>query len=278
MTYDLERSVRARRSVRTYDVDRPLLSAERAALREQAAVTDNPFGAAVRFRFLDHAGAERDYDLHCKGVVVGTETYLGGAVETGPMALEGFGYAMERIALFAADRGIGSCWIAGTLERPEFEKAMALRPEEVMPAVLSVGYAADKPTLKERAMRKAIRADSRMAWEELFFDGAPGTPLTRERAGRCARALELLRLGPSAVNKQPWRVVRAGNAFHFLERRTLSKDPTEDVQRVDMGIAMFHFEAACREDGLSGRWSVTPEAADFPLPEKWVYTATWTED
>jgi len=35
-----------------------------------------------------------------------------------------------------------------------------------------------------------------------------------------------------------------------------------DLQRVDMGIAMCHFELAVREAGIEGRW-----VTDQPLPE-----------
>ena len=62
-------------------------------------------------------------------------------------------------------------------------------------------------------------SDGRLAWERLFFDQAFGTPLTREAAGEYATPLEMVRLGPSASNKQPWRIVREGGAWHFYVQR-----------------------------------------------------------
>jgi len=277
MTYDLEQAVRERRSVRTYGG--PALPAEeRAALMDCAAAIPTVFGTPIRFRFLDHAGAESGYDLHCKGVVTGTETYIAAAAGTGEMRLEDFGYALEQLVLFAQSRGIGTCWIAGTMNREAFERAMELQSGETMAAILSVGHAADRPSLRERAMRKAIKADTRLGWAELFFDGDLTRPLTETAAGPWTRALEMVRLAPSAVNKQPWRIVRDGNAWHFLERRTLSGDPESDVQRVDMGIAMLHFETAAREAGLSGRWERREGPLPFPLPGKTVYTVTWAKE
>jgi hypothetical protein len=94
----------------------------------------------------------------------------------------------------------------------------------------------------------------------------------------------MLRLGPSASNKQPWRVVKTGNTWHlFLARtkgygqgilgRSLSRG---DMQRLDMGIAMCHFEQTARELGLKGRWVVDqPEIGE--LDELTEYTASWVD-
>ena len=70
--------------------------------------------------------------------------------------------------------------------------------------------------------------------------------------------LELLnatRLAPSAVNKQPWRVVVADNAAHFyLQRRKGSTNESHegklDMQKVDLGIALCHFALTAEENGL----------------------------
>jgi hypothetical protein len=50
----------------------------------------------------------------------------------------------------------------------------------------------------------------------------------------------------------------------------------EDIQRVDIGIAMYHFEASARELGISGHWSFHPPA--FPLPDRRTeYEVSWEE-
>lgn len=40
-----------------------------------------------------------------------------------------------------------------------------------------------------------------------FFDGTFDAALSKEKAGSLQELLEMVRLAPSAVNKQPWRVV-----------------------------------------------------------------------
>jgi nitroreductase len=102
------------------------------------------------------------------------------------------------------------------------------------------------------------------------------------------RALEMVRLAPSASNKQPWRMVREKNTdvFHLFLQRTKGYHENNskwfglmDMQRVDMGIAMSHFELACREEGVEGGWTElkpgNPKIA--AIPELTQYVATWTK-
>lgn len=102
-------------------------------------------------------------------------------------------------------------------------------------------------------MRKAIKADERLPFEELFFDGSFDVPLTKDIAGRLAEPLEMVRLAPSAVNKQPWRVVVADNTAHFYLKRSkgFGHDGKLDMQMIDMGIALFHFAITAMENNLS---------------------------
>jgi len=91
-------------------------------------------------------------------------------------------------------------------------------------------------------MRKGVKADERKPASELFFDRDFLIPLKEENP-ETAEALEMVRLAPSAVNRQPWRVVRKGNGYHFYlkhDKGYIGK-ATGDLQKVDMGIALCHF-------------------------------------
>jgi len=92
-----------------------------------------------------------------------------------------------------------------------------------------------------------------------------------------------VRWAPSASNKQPWRLLRSGETWHFYLQRTkgygkgssvFSLLRLADLQRVDMGIAMCHFELAARERGLAGRWVVEQPALDTSA-EGLEYTVSW---
>jgi hypothetical protein len=49
-----------------------------------------------------------------------------------------------------------------------------------------------------------------------------------------------------------------------------------DLQRVDLGIAMCHFELVARESGLGGSWVAADPGLALPGPGI-EYTATWRE-
>ncbi len=265
MDFNVVEAVRSRRSVRSFD-GVALSEEDRRAVIDYVNNIMTPFSVPLCFRMLDHAGAERNEKLDTKGIVTGTELYLAITVpKSAPMNLEAAGYAFEQLVLYAASRGIGTTIIAGTMDRVGFERAVHLAADEVMPVMTPLGRAG-KPTLRERAMRRAIKADSRRDWSELFFDGDFSTPLSKEAAGAYQEALECVRLAPSAVNAQPWLVLREGKSFHFFERhgRGFGKDPAADIQRVDMGIACCHFDLAAQEAGLHGHWEHRPPALSLP--------------
>jgi hypothetical protein len=50
------------------------------------------------------------------------------------------------------------------------------------------------------------------------------------------------------MNSQPWRIVREGNTFHFYSAGKLQ------MNRIDMGIALCHFEIAAADKGFSGEF------------------------
>jgi nitroreductase len=66
----------------------------------------------------------------------------------------------------------------------------------------------------------------------------------------------MVRLAPSAVNSQPWRVVMDGRSFHFYAAPTRYYifGKSDFLRSNDLGIAMAHFALACRELGLDGKW------------------------
>ena len=252
-----------RRSVRTFD-GRKLSEEDLEKLHSFMGTIENPFGIPVEFKFL-HA---KEHGLICP-VVSGTELYIGGKIKNVANANVAFGYSFEMLVLYAQSLGIGTVWLGGTMNRAAYEQAMELGADEIMPCASPLGYQAKKMSLREGTMRKAIKADERLPFEELFFEGDFKTPLTKEKAGIFLQPLEMVRLAPSAVNKQPWRVVISDNAAHFYLKRSkgFGHDSDLDMQKIDMGIALCHFALTAKENGLDVRFtqgdSTTVEGADM---------------
>ncbi|MBQ8556007.1 MAG: nitroreductase family protein [Clostridia bacterium] len=247
--HDIDALVRGRRSVRTFE-EKPVSQQDLEQLRAFMAQIGNPYGLPVAFRLLD---AKRQ-NLTCP-VVVGTDLYVGAKMKKAPYLNEAVGYSFELLVLYAQSLGIGTVWIGGTMDRAAFESAMELAEDEAMPCVSPLGYPAKKMSLRETMMRKGVKADDRMAFESLFFRNSFDVPLTKAEAAKLAHPLEMVRLAPSAVNKQPWRVVVTDRAAHFYLKRSRSfGGGTLDMQKIDMGIALCHFDLAAKEAGLAPRF------------------------
>lgn len=243
---NMTEQIKARRSVRTYDggiIDESI----KEKLESFWNTIENPFDIPVEFRFLN----AKEHGLLCP-VVSGTELYVGGKIKSVPNASIAFGYSFEAFVLYAQSIGLGTVWLGGTMNRGAFEKAMELGEDEMMPCASPIGYAAKKMSVRENMMRKAIKADERMAFEELFYDDTFDKPLTRKKAGNLEILLDMVRLAPSAVNKQPWRVCVAENVVHFYLKRSkgVRKEGKLDMQMVDMGIALCHFALTAKEYGF----------------------------
>ncbi len=280
----IDELVRLRRSCRKFQ-EAPLAGQARHALSDfLAASRVGPFGGRARFALIaatadDHSALK---GLGTYGFIAGANAFIVGAIGQSPKDLEDYGYLMELAILRATDLGLGTCWLGGTFTKSRFARKIALAEGERMPAVTAVGYAEDESFSKDR-IRRMAGSNFRRRPEELFFNGAFSTPLSPGDAGRYAGPLEMVRWAPSASNRQPWRIVLTPAGWHFYLARSKRYGKgtllftvlrLADLQRVDLGIAMCHFELAAREAGLAGSWEVEdPGIAATPAGVE--YTATW---
>jgi len=264
--------IRARTSVRRFTGE--ILSGKIREELERACkiLTVGPLGGSCRFQLVenDARGKDRGGRVGAYGTIWGARTYLAGAVQDNIHALEDFGYLFELLVLKATDLDLGTCWLGGIFSRGRFAKAIALGEEEILPAVSPVGVPTKRRSILDQVVRWGAGSKQRKSWPELFFDGETGTPLSEEQAGGLATALEMVRLAPSASNRQPWRCLLQDGFIHlYLQRHPgyRSVSPT-DLQRIDMGIAMSHFDLALAASGLGGGWTVLGRPpAD--LPDAW---------
>jgi hypothetical protein len=202
------------------------------------------------------------------GMVKGARTFIAGTlIKKGSMAWENFGFAMQQAVMLATDLELNTLWIGGIFDRRAFGKVMRIEKDEIIPAVIALGYAAQKRSARDRIIRWGSGGDRRKSPDRLFFDRFPGNPLIQRLASAYRAALDNVRMAPSASNKQPWRIiyeplnhenpmenapVDRGRFHLYLDRDQVYAKiiPQVDLQRIDMGIAMFHLEQSAREYGI----------------------------
>ncbi|RFZ78481.1 nitroreductase [Lacrimispora amygdalina] len=272
--FPVEKTIRERTSVRSYE-PRALSTKEKDLFHDFIKTLNNPFSVNVNFRLLESSDAWKGEKLGTYGVIKGARDFIGASAPDTDLALEALGYSLEHLVLYAVALGYGTCWLGGTFDRSAFSHAMDLKKGDLFPVITPLGYPADKKRPMESVMRWAAKSDQRKEWKELFFSENFSSPLSKSDAGDFAYALEMTRLAPSAVNKQPWRVVKCQNAFHFYKAKTLKEGKNSvDLQRVDVGIAACHFGLAAAEKNLPGGFKKLP-VPNINTSSELIYLFSW---
>lgn len=111
-----------------------------------------------------------------------------------------------------------------------------------MMIVTPLGYPSETQSEVDSKLRQSVRGDERFPSSELFFEGDFSNSI--ESSEDC---LEAVRWAPSAANRQPWRIVKVENSYHFYVRHTVGYVSIVDweVQKIDLGIAICHFLSVC---------------------------------
>ena len=269
--------IKTRKSSRSYkeiDIDDGTLQ----KLNDYLAKINGEVKIKARFEFVHSKDAQHETaeKLGTYGFIKGANSFLVGILDKGERDALEFGYLFEKIVLFATDLGLQTCWLGGTFKRGSFGKSLSLTESEFIPIVSPVGFEKDKPRVIESVMRVAVGADKRKPWSELFFEGNGSKPLNEASTEAYAIPLEMVRLAPSASNKQPWRIVKDNNTFHFYLCRTKGYGVASyDVQKNDIGIAKCHFELSANELGLKGDWCDIDNTAAFA---QWEYVCSWVDE
>ena len=270
--------IKKRFSCRTY-ADKPIEEETLQKLKEIInSLPTGPFGGKPRLALVAAASSSPQEwkQFGTYGVIKNARLFVVGAIRNMANAMEDYGYCKEFFILQTTELGLGTCWMGGTFSASSFVKAINLQEGESLLSISPIGYPAQKKSLAEKMMRGVAGSDKRKPWSKLFFTDNFSTPLTQKKAGIYARALENIRLAPSASNKQPWRVLYEANqnVFHFFIARALSYKlmGVVSLQDIDLGIAMSHFALTLEELGIKGKWLVN---STVPNEKTLDYIASW---
>ena len=260
------KTIQKRRSVRTYTGE-PLRDEHVAHIKQYISQLQAPFGIKARIELVRVNFNEKPVKLGTYGTIYGVSDIMALIYEKAFFAETAAAYMFEQVILYCTDLGLGTCWLADFNSRIDLKKQIQLHPNEQLRIVSPVGYASDKKRFLEQYV---IRADnlhaSRKPFETLFFDKNFDNPLTNATAGVFLQPLEMVRLAPSANNKQEWRTLLEEQALHFY------KKPYPMFDAIDMGIALCHFELTCKDLGIEGKFEILK---DFPSNDKLQYVISW---
>ncbi|MDY0235765.1 MAG: nitroreductase family protein [Gudongella sp.] len=268
--------IKTRKSVRSY-LDKEIEEDELKKIMRDINKFQGPFRDEVRFELIiDDKVSLNEAKLGTYGIIQGAKYYLAVIATRDKECLFELGYATERAILYLTDRNLGTCWMGGTFERANFANKVELKEGEYLPVVVPFGYIKDKQSIKDKMIRMSAGSDKRTDWGGVFFNEEFGKPLHPNDAGLYKSALEAVRVAPSASNKQPWRVIKKGNDYEFYLNPTPGYGDKLgfNIQEVDIGIAMCHFEMVAIEDDLKGQWDISLGNKEKNKDDM-IYVAKW---
>lgn len=268
--------IKTRKSIRSY-LDKEIEQEELDKIMRDISKFRGPFRDTVRFELIIDDKVSLDNEkLGTYGIIQGAKYYLAAIASHEEECLAELGYTTERAILYLTGKNLGTCWMGGTFERANFAKKVELKGDEYLPVVVPFGYEKDKQSIKDKMIRMSAGSDKRTDWGGVFFNEEFGKPLHPNDAGPYKSALEAVRVAPSASNKQPWRVIKKGNDYKFYLKPTpgYADKLKFNIQEIDIGIAMCHFELVAMEDDLKGQWEISLGNNDKNIDDM-IYVAKW---
>ena len=247
--------VRQRYSCRSFSED-PIIPEIVHIINKYNSSVSPPFYNDVRISYLsrERLKEEKFFTTGTYGMIKGVKGYLVGITGTkSSQTFENFGYCMEEALLRLTALGIDTCWIGGVFDRKTFGRLFSIEANEIVPAVIAMGYASHHRTFRDKIVRWSARGNHRKPMDRLFFENTCQTPLRLSKDSQLYQLFENVRLAPSASNKQPWRIIKQDRLLHFfLDRDKLYSKliPNVDLQRIDIGVALYHFEMSAQEAGV----------------------------
>lgn len=263
-------AMKKRHSCRTYKREKPdqeLLDKLNSFIN---SLPPSVFGSKFRFTILDAKSAGMTGFSGTYGFIKNAPLFLAGVGNTETGAGEDYGYLMEHLILKATELGLGTCWLGGTINRSRLKRALGAADGESVPAVSPLGIPAEK-SFRAKIISSAAGSRKRKPFRELFFREEDGktVPMDEAEAGQYREALESVRIAPSAMNTQNWRLIGFPKGVRFyLAGKT---DEGFNSGRLNIGIAMCHFELAAESSGIAGHW----EKESGISGTEWQYAVSW---
>jgi hypothetical protein len=247
-----------RRSSRTFDKNR-LVVAEKLAALDAVCREFKPF-EGVRVCLVNKPVEDIfKFVAGSYGVIRNAPAFLAFiGSEENPCVNEQLGYTGEGIVLEATALGLNTCWVGAAFSSKKANALVEMNDNERLIAVSPVGYAVKSQSFMDKLMSGFGRHYKRLPLKSLVSG-----LINEQSPGWIKDSIEVARLAPSAVNRQPWGFDIEEDAITVFIR---SKGPDTGIPfRLDCGIAMLHLEVAALNAGYKGKWEFlqSPQVARF---------------
>lgn len=241
----IEEIIRMRHSVRNYTSERIPIEVSDEIFTYIKSV-DNFFQGDVSIYLINKDDLPKSIKLSTHGMVKGANSYLIGVSGDAQIDKISLGYVLEKVVLYLTDLGLGTVWLGGTFNRAEFLKTVSILGHHKVRVVIPFGYKGGRKSLLGKMA--GGNHNKRKDFKKILFDGNTQQPMDIKETGIFELPLEMFRLAPSGLNKQPWACGIKKNEvdFYIIEDTKVSE--------IDIGIGISHFLLTCEEHNIKGKF------------------------
>jgi nitroreductase len=279
-------AVQARRSVRTFNGSPPRaehLALIRSYLHEPKNVT-GPLGHRFRIELLTEV--DGDEQIGTYGYTKGFRALLAAISKPERNALFEMAYVLHGLVLRLTNAGVQTVWMGGAFNREDVMKSTGVAGDEIIAAIVPLGYASDRKRLIDYAAPLVLKATKRKPMDDVYFFCDFETPLG-ENADLLHAALDVARRAPSAKNRQPWRAVvnHDQQRIHLYVAFSLRKEVGTGRKQyacppeyLDLGSYYRSLEIGLAHSNQRGTLVVEDPDIAIPADKEIEYIATWVRN
>lgn len=199
----------------------------------------------LSFKVVANYGGEIFNGFSSYGLIRGCNSYIALIGETKDQKIEEkIGYFGEYLVLKLVQMGFGTCWIGATYDHKEIFEEISLDHGEKIYCLIAFGKIESE---EKDGFEKLISmiGKRRKSIGDLFSNI---DKIDETKKDWIIRGMEFVQKAPSAKNKQPW-IFRENDGDVIIN----SKE-NDGYEKIDMGIAMLHFEQGAKDAGCEGEW------------------------
>ncbi len=225
-----------RKSTRVYldkQITKEQLDSIKAYLSDESNYA-SPFGSTVKMELV--LDGKNDIKASTKNAPL----YVVVIIENNNNSLVDAGYVFEKFILFVESLGLGTCYLNSGFKRDSVNIEYKLKSNEEFILASPIGFKSTKKSLIDRGGKIFFKSDSRKEIDEMFYSTLNRDAIEDESV---RKMLEYVRWAPSAINKQPWRIILDGDKAHFYIDKKLNTSSRAGycIHKLDVGIAMLHY-------------------------------------
>lgn len=177
--------------------------------------------------------------------------------------LKNIGYTLQGVVLRLTTINLATCWLGGSIKNNPLENTIAIPEGQLPQLMIAFGHPAkgkspfrkNPSDAKRKDLSKITEGTMDVIWSSIA---------------------SAIRLAPSAVNTQPWRLVFDKGKVHVysaLPGNLILRHFIESLNLVDAGIALCHAMVAARHFSRNIRFTKDPSA----IIKKYEYITTIIE-